>query len=212
MAVADAERAEFHPVSSSDGVWEWEFAPYESRFFVCGEIETVPYPAAPQCPVRVLKNWQLRPVKQHFVAEVYQEECHTPAVKAKLGDWSKFLGEDFSGTAEYTATFRYDGKEEINFIDLGKVNYSCCVKLNGKVIGRSFFSGSVFEIKDALKKGVNHLSVTVSNTLANALKPQKVQDHWNSIRKVPSPYNPIQLSFETEALPSGLFGPVRLMK
>lgn len=212
ISVADWENAAFHPVNSADGSWEWEFAPYESRYFLIGDIALSPAPAVPEKCVRELKKWQLRPVKQHFVAEVYQEECHTPPVKAALGDWGRFLGEDFSGTAEYTATFRYDGKEEINFIDLGKVNYTCCVKLNGKTIGRSFFSGAIFDIKDHLKKGTNHLSVTVANTLANALKPQAVQDHWNKIRKVPSPYNPIQLGFESEALPSGLFGPVRLMK
>ena len=46
----------------------------------------------------------------------------------------------------------------------------------------------------------------------SGVKPQEVQDYWNKVRNVPSPYNPIQLAFESEALPSGLFGPVRLMK
>ena len=131
---------------------------------------------------------------------------------AALGDWGKFLGEDFSGTAEYTTTFRYDGKGGIRFIDLGQVNYTCSVKLNGRTVGRSFFSGSVFDLQGALKEGVNKLTVTVSNTLANALRPKEVQDFWKGSRKVPSPYNIIQLDFESEALPSGLFGPVRLMK
>ncbi|MBE6358675.1 MAG: hypothetical protein E7057_05440 [Lentisphaerae bacterium] len=212
VSVADWERAGFYAVDSANGSWQWEFAPYESRFFLCGEIATIAPPEVPVECVKKLTKWQLRPLVKHFVAQVYQEKCNTPAMDAALGDWGKFLGEDFSGTAEYTTTFRYDGKGGIRFIDLGQVNYTCSVKLNGITVGRSFFSGSVFDLQGALKEGVNKLTVTVSNTLANALRPKEVQDFWKGSRKVPSPYNIIQLDFESEALPSGLFGPVRLMK
>ncbi len=212
ISVADAENAVFYAVDAQNGAWEWEFAPYESRFFYCGNVPNVPRPEQPVECVRKLTSWQLQPLKQHFVANVYQQECNTPPVKAKLGDWGKYLGDDFSGTALYSSTFRFDGKENIKFIDLGQVNYTCCVKLNGKVIGRHFTGSTIFDLRPALKKGVNKLEITVSNTLANALHPQEVQDYWQKTRKVASAYNTIQLVFETEALPSGLFGPVRLMK
>ncbi|MBR7131037.1 MAG: hypothetical protein IKC82_03480 [Lentisphaeria bacterium] len=212
VAVADWKNACFNPVDSIQGKWEYEFAPWESKFFLCGDIPVSPAPAAVGKCVKKLTRWQLRPVKQHFVIPVQQTLCNTPPVDAALGDWGKYLGEYFSGTAEYSAKFLWDGKEEINFIDLGKVNYTFEVKLNGSVIGRSFFSDTVFDLQGKLKKGMNHLTVTVSNTLANALRQEGVQEHWNKVRKVPSPYNFIQLDFESEALPSGLFGPVRLMK
>ncbi|MCI5779539.1 MAG: hypothetical protein MR051_06980 [Lentisphaeria bacterium] len=212
VAVADCDDGTFHPVPSLHGAWEWTFAPWESRFFLCAPVAAVPAPAAPQTCVRILTRWRLRPLVKHEVKEVRQIPCGAKAIPAKTGDWRPYLGEDFSGTARYTAEFRWNGTAEINFIDLGQVNYTAAVKLNGREIGRKFCGPFVFDLRGALRRGRNRLEITVANTLANALSPADVQEYWKKRRKVESPYNTIQLGFEKESLPSGLFGPVRLMK
>ena len=212
VAVADCDTGTLHPVPSRAGEWEWEFGPWESRFFVCAPAATVPAPARPRKCVRELRRWQLRPLVRFEAVAAEHHPCDAAAVPAVSGDWRRYLGEDFSGTASYTATFRWDGAAAVNFLDLGRVGHTCEVKLNGKSLGRRFFGPFVFDLKGRLRPGLNRLEIIVANTLANALSPREVQEQWKKRRKVESAYNTIQLGFEREALPSGLFGPVRLMQ
>ena len=89
--------------------------------------------------------------------------------------------------------------------------YGVQVTLNGKDLGSCILGDFIFSVKDALKKGVNHLEVAVSNTLANAVNAPEVQEYWNKTFPY-SFYTPLQRSFEKGSLRSGLIGPVVLRK
>ena len=98
------------------------------------------------------------------MAEVFLRAV-APAVAAELGDWRAVLGEDFSGDACYRTSFRHDGSE-VALLDLGKVNYACEVKLNGKSLGMKMLPPFVFDIRGKLRRGINRLEVVVTNTLS----------------------------------------------
>jgi hypothetical protein len=217
-AVSDSTCGKFYPVESENGSWDWTFGPFESRWFFFG-LPAEKLSPMPPCPGKVLKSldsWKLQPtlLYTHDVHEITTSVPEAAPKAVKLGDWRPVLGEKFTGEAVYSTRFTVKPEEldQIRFLDLGVVKYAAEVKLNGQVIGSTMMAPFRFPVQGALRKGSNTLEITVTNTLANALSPQEVQDHWAKVRKVPSAYNTIQLSFESEALPSGLFGPVRLMK
>lgn len=215
VAAADPVTGEFYAVENQSGSFEWTFKPGESLYFVTGNSPvTGTAPAEPGDTVKVLdKTWKLRPLQKTFpgLHEYETLVCDTPAVPAKLGDWRNILGDDFSGKAVYTTTFRVHDTSEIGFIDLGEVCYASRVRLNGKDLGSCILGDFIFPVKDALRCGVNHLEITVSNTLANAVNAPAVQEYWSKTFPY-SFYMPLQRSFEKNSLRSGLIGPVRLRK
>jgi hypothetical protein len=211
VAVADIQRREFHAVTAENGSWQWSFAPYAAYCFILGETEVSSAPATPTQEIRTLNNWTLAPVNRFYADEPRTEKICAAPIPVKLGDWQDILGTDFSGDAEYTTTFRCDCPEEKLFLDLGEVKYACEVKLNGKSLGKKFFPPYVFELQGKVKRGINKLTVTVTNTLANAID-EKVQEYWKINHPPVSPYNILEKEFEKESLASGLFGPVKLLK
>lgn len=90
---------------------------------------------------------------------------------AKLESWTDFSPagvKDFSGTASYTTTFkRPKGNAESWLLNLGDVQESARVLLNGVELGTVL--GPVFqlEIPSAKLKKLNTLVVEVSNSMAN---------------------------------------------
>ena len=150
-------------------------------------------------------------MEKHFFKErdFAVEKLSAPAVDAKCGSWFPYLGKDFSGSAVYTAEFT--GKPGMRFLDLGMVKYSARVRLNGKDLGSCILGDFIFSVKDALRCGVNHLEITVCNTLANAVNAPAVQEYWSKTFPY-SFYMPLQRSFEKNSLRSGLIGPVCLRK
>ena len=211
VAAVDAVRGEFFSVASRDGCWQWDFAPFEARVFILGAAETAPAPAPPGDVVRELKTWTLAPSVRYYADEPRREPQSAAPVAVRPGDWRPVLGEDFSGDGVYRTTFRLDDPQCVRFLDLGKVNYACEVVLNGQPLGKKFFPPHVFDVSGRLRRGVNRLEITVTNTLANAITDE-VQQYW-AAHCAPIPdYNALEQGFEKESLPSGLFGPVRLRK
>ena len=214
VSAANTETGEFYAVDSSSGTIDWCFKPGESQYFVSGLAANGTAPAVPGEKVKTLdKNWQLRPRRKTFpgLHEYETVICDEAAVPVKLGDWRSTLGDAFSGEAVYTLDFRVNDPDEIGYIDLGEVCYGAQVTLNGKDLGSCILGDFIFSVKDALKKGVNHLEVAVSNTLANAVNAPEVQEYWNKTFPY-SFYTPLQRSFEKGSLRSGLIGPVVLRK
>ncbi len=208
IALADAQSGKFFRVSDIPQ-WDWEFQPWESRFFISGCRGDFELPQ-PGKIIAEIRKFQAVPQLQHIVdtvQEIYRiAENDAPEMTVQPGDWRKYFGEYFSGTVLYTAEFTCKTPERAAFLDLGRVNYACEVKLNGKSLGGSMFPPFVFDISQAVKPGRNHLEITVSNTLSNALASPEVSQAWEKYR--PLAYEDIQRTFESEALPSGLFGPV----
>lgn len=208
VAVADVNDGRFYTVpGSANGKWQWEFAPFESRCFVLGEVEVSPAPEKRRC-IKNLTRWQIAPAVKYYAGEPCSEKLCVEPVTVKTGDWSAVLGSDFSGDAVYTGSFR---GQEAEYLDLGVVKYACEVKINGKTLGRKFFPPYVFDLRGKLNSGMNHLEVTVTNTLANAIT-EDVQKYWAEKYPPVSPYNVLEKEFEKASLPSGLYGPVKLLK
>jgi hypothetical protein len=215
VTAANPATGEFYAVENQSGSFEWTFKPGESLYFVTGNCPvTGTAPAQPGDTIKVLdKNWQLRPLQKTFpgLHEYETLVCDTPAVPAKLGYWRNILGDDFSGKAVYTTTFRLQDTSEIGFIDLGEVCYGAQVRLNGTDLGSCILGEFIVPVKDALRRSENLLEITVCNTLANAVNAPAVQEYWTKTFPY-SFYTPLQRSFEKNSLRSGLIGPVRLRK
>ena len=211
----------------------WHFNPYDSVVLVANAASA----ADLKMPVyRTLRKWNLADgwtirtsrnytvTKDHYARE---DKLGAPK-KAALGDWRKFLGDDFSGEAIYKTEFEVGtrascpcntGKMPVlhSFhLDLGKVSYSCTVLVNGKEIGRKFWGPFEFAIPaGVLKEGKNTLEVKVTNTYANAIQSKKTQDMWDKYYPEFHKgclYEVYEKSFESDSLPSGLFGPVVLSR
>ena len=88
--------------------------------------------------------------------------------------------------------------------------------MNGKEIGRRFWDPFEFAIPaGVLKEGKNTLEVKVTNTYANAIQSRKTQEMWDKYYPEFHKgclYEVYEKPFESDSLPSGLFGPVVLSK
>ena len=86
-----------------------------------------------------------------------------------LGDWSQYALESYSGGAVYKKKFTLTDKQlqgEV-VLDLGAVNTTAEVAVNGQVVGVRLTRPYRFDITGQVHEGENGLEVTVYNTLAN---------------------------------------------
>ena len=86
-----------------------------------------------------------------------------------LDDWSQYALESYSGGAVYKKSFSLDSEQlqgEV-VLDLGAVNTTAEVAVNGQSIGVGLARPYRFEITGQVHEGENELEVTVYNTLAN---------------------------------------------
>jgi hypothetical protein len=147
-----------------------------------------------------------------------------PAPKeiTKLGSWTLFGGDDvknFSGTASYTITFnKPKGKADGWLLDLGKVNESARVMLNGKEIAVLIGPGFKVVIDNKLLKSSNTLEVRVSNLMANRISYMDRNNiEWKKFYNVnfnaKMPQNTKNRIFDASTWKpndSGLLGPVTI--
>ncbi len=207
----DAHTGKFYTLPGS-GKFHWSFGAFEAALFLSG-AEGEPMPQAWQ-PVRdevLTGECSIRKITEHVIGESRLEvhASRESAIPAEPGDWRKYLGNDFSGEAEYTLVFdRQDPVDAPAKLDLGKVGYACTVELNGKPIGRKYFGPYIFDTADAIKPGRNVLKVKVSNSLANLYNSNVARQRF-AAEPHKAIYEPIQLAFERESLASGLIGPVK---
>ena len=209
----DAESGRFFNLPG-DGRFRWNFKKFGAALFLSGaEGETMPPELQTVKEIPLTGEWSLRKVQQYIFEKnrLGTVVCNDPAVPAAPGDWRKYIGNDFSGDAEYTLTFDWneDAEEESVFLDLGEVAYACTVELNNTVLGRKYFGPYLFDTAGVLRKGRNMLKVSVTNTLANLY----LSDEANALlqkQKSVAIYEPIQQAFERDSLVSGLLGPVKL--
>jgi len=151
----------------------------------------------------------------------------------ELQDWTKHELRGikyYSGIASYQKTIQIDNLEETNYyIDLGVVNDIARIKLNGKDLGVIWCAPWRIEISGALKQGENKLEIDVANRWINRLLGDKLAPDAD-VRTVKfenglmggQEFKTGRYTFTTkqamgsfkftEPLPSGLLGPVRIMK
>ncbi|MBL7738637.1 MAG: glycoside hydrolase family 2 [Chitinophagaceae bacterium] len=97
-----------------------------------------------------------------------------PVVIYELKDWTKFDDERicyYSGTAVYTTSFMVNifTTQHSYFLDLGELNATAKVKVNGKYIGGVWTYPFQLNVSNELKSGENLLEVEVINTWKNRL-------------------------------------------
>jgi hypothetical protein len=89
----------------------------------------------------------------------------------RVGDWTKQGAPFYSGTVSYMTEIKHSGGR--GRLVLGKINGTCAVKLNGKQLVKRIWEPYEYILN--LKKGVNLLEITVSNTMANLLECYKAE-------------------------------------
>ncbi len=150
-----------------------------------------------------------------------------PVIPAKiitkeLKSWTMFDGDDvknFSGTARYSISFDKPSNEAKAWIlDLGKVNETAEVFLNGKKLGTLIGPNFRVSIPATMLQKNNKLEIVVANLMANRIAymdknnlPWKIFYNTNMpARKKENSKNGLFDASEWTPLPSGISGPVTL--
>ncbi|MBI2300394.1 MAG: hypothetical protein HYU66_15865 [Armatimonadetes bacterium] len=168
------------------------FRPFEGYWLIFEDVPgDAPLPAAePPAPVATLDGpWTVRfppdaqpPVQ--FPAPV-PAELAAGAVRG-LQPWRAWDLDRLSGVADYTCRFAVpEGLRGPCYLDLGTVLYSAEVSLNGDSLGARLWPPHVFDLTGRLKPDGNELRIRVANLVNNSYGDPR---------------------------PSGLLGPVRLMR
>lgn len=148
-----------------------------------------------------------------------------PVLPAKMKDiplksWTELEGEEvknFSGTARYTVSFTKPSGAAANYLlDLGKVNETVEIILNGKKIATLIGPSFQVAIPASAFRENNQLEVIVSNLMANRIAymdrsnlPWKIFYNINMpARKRENVKNGLFDASSWKPLPSGLSGPV----
>ena len=140
----------------------------------------------------------------------------SPVHMDKLTDWSQspMAGVKFySGIAVYRKTFdlpeSLSQSNERLFLDLGDVEVMARVSLNGREVGTRWVAPYRLEITDYLQETGNELIIEVANLWANRLIGDSVLQENEKVTwsTWDGGYKP-----NSVLLPSGLIGPVRLLR
>lgn len=144
-------------------------------------------------------------------------------VTGKLGSWTELGGDDvkdFSGTARYSISFQKPaGTSSSYLLDLGKVNETAEVIVNGKRIATLIGPSYQCVIPASLLQQANTLEIIVTNLMANRIAymdrnhiPWKIFYNTNMpARRRENAKNGLFDASDWKPLPSGLSGPVMLI-
>ena len=156
--------------------------------------------------VGTIQKWTFRKVEQMLLNKDSVEtmtfvEKNYPVL---LGDWRRYVGEDFSGSCVYESVFDWDPSRDC-LIDLGEVKYSCQLKINGHFLEVKVMSPYRWRVSKSLLKDHNTISVRVTGSCANAFLYSDVFDEDGV-----SSYYEIEKEYLVDSLSAGLFGEVKL--
>lgn len=141
------------------------------------------------------------------------EPACSPKTEADLGGWKSYFGEEFSGEATYTTQFRASNDflcGRAYELDLGQVEYSAAVKVNGIDIGVAALTPYKLRFGPEVLKQENTVELTVANTAGNRIVTADVYSYLN--QKQIGDLHETMAAFERETLGGGLWGPVVLKK
>ena len=127
-----------------------------------------------------------------------------------LGDWTKHPDEgirSYSGTAVYQTTFRKPAGDGPFVLDLGNLAEMATVRINGKDLDHVVWTPPYrITLPGDLKADANQLEIRVANTWWNRLLADQALPKEKRLTRTnvtPKPGG--------QPLPSGLFGPVRIL-
>ena len=160
----------------------------------------------------ILDNFKFRRSNRFVIGEKQYEsiDIEEESKLVNLGDWSSYIGKEFSGSGVYETEFKVDDIAHSLCLDLGVVHYTCEVFLNGKSLGIKVMAPYRYELPVELLQKENILQIRVSNTPANEYNHTKSFDKWQKWQL--SPYWEKEKLFHEDSLSGGLYGPVRLLK
>lgn len=132
---------------------------------------------------------------------------------APLNESETFGIKYFSGTATYTTTFTFDTDTQADgdakyLLDLGEVCNIARVTLNGQLVGTLWHTPFKADVTSLLRKGDNVLQVEVANVWHNRI----VGDLQPEATKKITFYSKTFFTPKEPLLPSGLIGPVKIMR
>ena len=208
----------------------YRFGPHESAFIVFPKSATPVRVAEGKNVVRyepvqeVEGKWTVLFDREWFypVDGLAGKEATGEFVFTSLDDWSQRPEpaiKNFSGTATYRTTFDFASEPaagEVFHLDLGKVSVSARVRLNGHDLGVVWCAPWQVDASPALKRGANELEIEVVNCWPNRLigdgllPPEQRRTRTNI--KAYEALDRQGKKRDLRLLPSGLHGPVRLMK
>lgn len=163
-----------------------------------------------QDPVTITGNWTL-----HFTAGgpvlPMDQKLMQLTSWTQLGDSNAIK---FSGSGLYSINFNIDKKANDYVLDLGKVNESAHVFINGQDVGILWSIPYTARVGKFLKQGNNTLKIEVANLMANRVRDMDIKGikwrNYHEINFVNINYRPFDAS-KWEPQPSGLLGPVTTM-
>jgi hypothetical protein len=226
-----ASVALFEPMTTKAGLATWrlrgkknievvvQLKPYESiivRLFNTKKAgNNFPYTKPQGEPVKIEGEWKLS-----FLTG--GPTLPAPVSIKELSSWTILNGDEyksFSGTAKYSISFPKPTGNATNWLlDLGKVNETAEVILNGKKLATLI--GPTFQvvIPSGEIKQTNTIEIIVANLMANRIAyMDKNNIPWKKFyntnmpaRKRENSKNGLFDASNWEALPSGLSGPVTL--
>lgn len=141
------------------------------------------------------------------------EPACSPTIETHLGEWKAHFGVEFSGEATYTARFQVSDDFLAGYvyeIDLGEVEYTASVKINGIDIGVAAMIPYKLRFDAGILKRDNTLELTVANTAGNRIVTADVYSYLN--HKQIGSLHETMAAFEKETLGGGLLGPVVIRK
>ena len=131
---------------------------------------------------------------------ILPQEVLDNGITDTLKPWSEWNITNFSGAMDYEADFTLDTVDPGLEIDLGQVNFTAGVWINGVHAGDCFWAPHRLSIAEFCHPGVNHIRIRVCNLIVNATKQYSEYEHVWIFGKMTD-----------EVLTSGLIGPVQLL-
>ncbi len=174
----------------------------------------------------ITPNGQAKEIKGDWTIEFLDGGPVLPAkiTTQKLSSWTDLEGEEvknFSGTARYTTSFEKPAGDAASWIlNLGQVNETAEVLLNGKTVATLI--GPTFQcvIPSSALQPMNKLEIIVANLMANRISymdrnnlPWKIFYNTNMpARRRENSKNGLFDASAWKPLPSGLSGPVTIIE
>jgi hypothetical protein len=182
----DAFENRLEQAECREGTIRLDLGPYQSKLFVFGDVSG----AEILHPPRVTEPMALDLGFDIEVRAAVTDEYRTVVRGSSLFDITSPQGiPGFSGTIRYSAAFDLEDAH-YHYLDLGLVQETATVRLNGRLLGSRISPPYRFEVTGILRKGSNQLQIEVVNNPAH-----RERDGFSRFLVIP---------------PSGLLGPVWL--